>query len=68
MTGEREPVAEWRGTALNGAVHVSVDGHGRVRSVDLHPQIVRRVGLEQLERAVVAAHAQARAASATQGR
>lgn len=63
MPGEREPVGEFRGTALNGAVHVSVDGRGGVRSVELHPQIVRRVGLEQLERAVVAAHAQARAAS-----
>jgi DNA-binding protein YbaB len=61
MSSERELVDEFRGTALNGAVHVSVDGYGRVRSVDLHPQIVRRVGLEQIERAVVAAHAQARA-------
>ena len=68
MTDEREEVEEWRGTALNGAVHVSVDEHGRVRSVDLHPQIVRRVGLEQVERAVVAAHAQARVATVTQRR
>jgi DNA-binding protein YbaB len=63
MSGEREPVAEWRGAALNGAVHVSVDGRGGVRSVWLHPQIARRVGLEELGRAVVAAHAQARAAT-----
>lgn len=54
---------EFRGTAMSGAVQVSVDEHGRVLSVRLHPQAVRRLGPEQLGRGVVAAHAAARAAA-----
>jgi DNA-binding protein YbaB len=63
MSGRAES-PEFRGTALNGAVEVSVDEGGQVRSVRLHPHIVRRVGPEQVERGVVAAHAAARAAAA----
>lgn len=63
MFGEGEP-ARFRGTALNGAVEVHVDGRGRVLSVRLHPRVVQRVGPEQLGRGVVAAHADARAAAA----
>jgi DNA-binding protein YbaB len=66
MSGRSDSPDFW-GTALNGAVEVSVDEHGRVRSVRLHPTIVRRVGPEQLERGVVAAHAAARAAASDGG-
>jgi DNA-binding protein YbaB len=52
---------EFRGTALGGAVRVDVDGHGRVRSVWVHPQAFRRLGPDRLGRGVVAAHAAARA-------
>jgi len=52
------------GTALNGAVQVSVDAHGRVRSVRLDPRAVQRLGPERLGQGVVAAHAGARAAAA----
>lgn len=54
---------EFRGTALNDAVRVSVDERGRVRSVRLHPQITRRLWPEHLCEGVVAAHAEARAAA-----
>jgi DNA-binding protein YbaB len=53
--------AEFRGTAMNGAVQVRVDERGRVLSVRLHPTVVQRLGPEQLGRGVVAAHADARA-------
>jgi len=55
---------EFRGTAMSGAVQVSVDEHGKVLSVRLYPQVVRRLGPEQLGRGVVAAHAAARAVAA----
>lgn len=61
MSGRAEST-DFRGAALNGAVEVSVDERGQVRSVRLQPHIVRRVGPEQLERGIVAAHAAARAA------
>jgi DNA-binding protein YbaB len=54
---------EFRGTAQGGAVEVTVDERGRVRSVRLHPQVTRRLWAEQLGQGVVAAHAEARAAA-----
>lgn len=63
MSDEDES-GEFRGTAMNGAVQVRVDGRGRVRSVRLHPRVVGRLGPEQLGRGVVAAHADARGAAA----
>jgi DNA-binding protein YbaB len=67
MSGEREPVMDFRGTALNGAVEVSVDARGRVRSVRLNPRVITRLGPEQLGRGVVAAHAEARAVASAGG-
>lgn len=63
MPGGGEP-EDFLGTALNGAVEVSVDARGRVRSVRLHPRVITRLGPERLGRGVVAAHADARAAAA----
>lgn len=63
MSGAGESVG-FLGTALDGAVRVSVDERGRVLSVRLHPRIARQVGPERLGRGVVAAHAEARAAAA----
>jgi DNA-binding protein YbaB len=48
------------GTAMNGAVEVRLDEHGRIRSVRLDPRVTRRLGPEQLGRGVVSAHADAR--------
>jgi DNA-binding protein YbaB len=60
-------MADFRGTALSGAVEVAVDARGRVRSVRLNPKIITRLGPEQLGRGVVAAHADARAAASAAG-
>jgi DNA-binding protein YbaB len=67
MFSEGESV-EFRGAALNGAVQVSVDEGGRVRSVRLNPQVTRRLWPEQLGEGVVTAHAEARAAALNGGR
>jgi DNA-binding protein YbaB len=66
MVDDGEP-GEFLGTALNGAVGVRVDEHGRVTSVRLHPQVLRRLGPEQLGQGVVRAHADARAAASVGG-
>jgi len=47
------------GSALDGAVEVAVDDHGRVSTVELDPDVLRRLWPEQLGSAVVAAHAEA---------
>lgn len=60
-------MSDFRGTALSGAVEVSVDARGRVRSVRLNPKIITRLGPDQLGRGVVAAHADARAAALAGG-
>lgn len=51
------------GSALGDAVEVAVDERGRVAAVELDPDVLRRLWPEQLGSAVVAAHAEARAAS-----
>jgi DNA-binding protein YbaB len=48
------------GTAMNGAIEVRLDQRGRIDSVRLHEQVIRRLGPDQLGRGVVAAHADAR--------
>lgn len=48
------------GTAMNGAVEVHLDEHGRIRAVRLHPRAARGLGPDQIARGVVAAHADAR--------
>jgi DNA-binding protein YbaB len=47
------------GSALDGAVEVAVDDRGRVSTVELQPDVLRRLWPEQLGSAVVAAHAEA---------
>jgi DNA-binding protein YbaB len=54
---------DFLGTALNGAVRVSVDARGRVVSVRIDPRAARGLWPEQLGRGVVLAHAAARAAA-----
>jgi DNA-binding protein YbaB len=67
MSGEPQPVTDFRGTALSGAVEVFVDARGRVRSVRLNPRVITRLGPDQLGRGVVAAHADARNAAFAAG-
>lgn len=54
---------EFRASALGGAVQVAVDEHGRVAFVRFDPRVATRLRPDQLGRGVVAAHAEARAAS-----
>lgn len=59
----REAELFW-GAALGDAVEVAVDARGRVAAVELDPDVLRRLWPGQLGSAVVAAHAEARAATA----
>jgi DNA-binding protein YbaB len=67
MTDDGEPAGDCSGSALGGAVEVSVDRYGQVVSVRLDPAVLRRLSPDQLGRGVVAAHAEARAATRMAG-
>lgn len=58
----------FRGYALGGAVRVTVDGDRRVHSVQFDERMVGRLRSDQLGDGVVAAFAEATAATTTRGR